>query len=211
MQQPFVVETDTIRDNLDPRNQHSDSEILTALKGSAFQRVSQSSSTEPVSSSERGEESNRHLNDEPNDELDLDKLASDLSSGQQQLLTLAYSLLIAKDCRLILLDEPTAQVDYQSQKQALETLYEIAEDCKATVLMIAHRLETAVTYSDRVLVMDGGSVVEFDLSYKLLTKDLSDQTVTSDSHFADMVRALSEGQQQRIVKIARQKFLNEDD
>ena len=79
------------------------------------------------------------------------------------------------------------------------------------MLMIAHRLETAVTYSDRVLVMDGGSVVEFDLSYKLLTKDLSDQTVTSDSHFADMVRALSEGQQQRIVKIARQKFLNEDD
>ena len=34
--------------------------------------------------------------------------------------------------------------------------------------MIAHRLETAVTFSDKVLVMDKGSVVEFDNSYKLL-------------------------------------------
>ena len=45
---------------------------------------------------------------------------------------------------------------------------------KMTVMMIAHRLETAVTYSDRVLVMDAGSVAEFDSSYKLLVKQDGD-------------------------------------
>jgi len=37
-----------------------------------------------------------------------------------------------------------------------------------TVVMIAHRLETAVTFSDKILVMDKGSVIEFENSYKLL-------------------------------------------
>ena len=53
----------------------------------------------------------------------------------------------------------------------LENLFKMAEARKITVLMIAHRLETAVTYSDKVLVMDQGSVAEFDLSYKLLAGD----------------------------------------
>ena len=44
----------------------------------------------------------------------------------------------------------------------------MAEERKVTVLMIAHRLETAVNYSDRVLVMDKGTVAEFDHSYNLL-------------------------------------------
>lgn len=49
----------------------------------------------------------------------------------------------------------------------------MAEMHKVTVLMIAHRLETAVNYSDRVLVMDKGTVAEFDHSYNLLV-DTSD-------------------------------------
>ena len=45
---------------------------------------------------------------------------------------------------------------------------------RMTVMMIAHRLETAVTYSDKVLVMDKGSVAEFDQSYKLLVENIGD-------------------------------------
>ena len=63
---------------------------------------------------------------------------------------------------------------------------------KMTVMMIAHRLETAVTYSDKVLVMDKGSAVEFDQSYKLLVKKPEDKTVTSDSLFASMVKSLTQ-------------------
>ena len=53
--------------------------------------------------------------------------------------------------------------------------------------MIAHRLETAVTYSDVVLVMDKGSVIEFDHSYKLVVKQEDDETVTANTLFASMV------------------------
>jgi len=40
--------------------------------------------------------------------------------------------------------------------------------------MIAHRLETAITYSDRILVMDRGSVREFDHSFNLLMQNPED-------------------------------------
>lgn len=46
--------------------------------------------------------------------------------------------------------------------------------------MIAHRLETAVTYADKVLVMDKGSVAEFDYSYKLLAKEEDVEEATLD-------------------------------
>ena len=50
----------------------------------------------------------------------------------------------------------------------------MADAQRMTVMMIAHRLETAVTYSDKVLVMDKGSVAEFDQSYKLLVENIGD-------------------------------------
>jgi ABC-type multidrug transport system fused ATPase/permease subunit len=53
--------------------------------------------------------------------LSLDQVCNDLSVGQQQLLTLAYAL-IHDQCHLLLLDEPTAQVDTISQRQVLESL-----------------------------------------------------------------------------------------
>ena len=88
-------------------------------------------------------------------------MASDLSAGQQQLLTLAYSLL-QRESQVILLDEPTAQIDYQSQQRVLQSMYDMATVQNMTVMMIAHRLETAVTYSDKILVMDKGTVAEFE-------------------------------------------------
>ena len=51
----------------------------------------------------------------------------------------------------------------------------MATEKKMTALMIAHRLETAVTFSDKVLVMDQGSMAEFDHSFKLLVKDIGDE------------------------------------
>ena len=73
-------------------------------------------------------------------------------------------------------------------------------------MMIAHRLETAVTYSDRILVMDKGSVAEFDQSYKLLVKNEGDDGITSDSIFASMVKSLTPDQQSRILEIAKKNL-----
>ena len=88
-------------------------------------------------------------------------------------------------------------MDFKSQQKVLENLFKMASARKITVLMIAHRLETAVTYSDKVLVMDQGSVAEFDHSYKLLAgvsdldEDERPQLPTTDTLFASMVRSLT--------------------
>ena len=60
--------------------------------------------------------------------------------------------------------------------------------------MIAHRLETAVLYSDLILVLDQGRVIEFDHPFKLLANHISDEQITKDSVFAEMVLALNEAQ-----------------
>lgn len=53
--------------------------------------------------------------------------------------------------------------------------------------MIAHRLETAVTYADKILVMDKGEVAEFDKPLNLLTRSPLDDKVTANGLFASMV------------------------
>jgi len=53
----------------------------------------------------------------------------------------------------------------------LNSLFERAKEFKQTVLMIAHRLETAITYSDKIMVMERGKVVEFDHSFALLVEN----------------------------------------
>ena len=92
---------------------------------------------------------------QPMKQFNLNSIATDLSQGQQQLLTLAYALL-RQESRLILLDEPTSQIDYTSQQIVLNAIFNQAEQHHATVLMIAHRLETAISFSDKILVMDKG-------------------------------------------------------
>ena len=75
--------------------------------------------------------------------------------------------------------------------------------------MIAHRLETAVTHCDKVLVMDQGKVADFDHPFKLLANQVEDTTITrgEDSIFAQMVLALSLNQQEKIFNKAKKKYL----
>jgi ABC-type multidrug transport system ATPase subunit len=70
--------------------------------------------------------------------------------------------------------------------------------------MVAHRLETAVQYCDKILVLDEGRMVQFDHPLKLLVENEGDTEVTKvDSKFAEMVRALEADQQERIVEICK--------
>ena len=46
-----------------------------------------------------------------------------------------------------------------------------------TVLMVAHRLDTAVEYCDKIMVLDQGKIVQFDHPLKLLVDNLEDQEV----------------------------------
>lgn len=111
-----------------------------------------------------------------------------------------------KKSKIVLLDEPTSQIDSQTQKKVLKKLFSIYRD--STVLMIAHRLETAVQFSDRILVLDQGRMVEFDHPFKLLAESISDEEITrDDTVFSQMVRALNEAQQQRIFNKAKTRYV----
>ena len=114
--------------------------------------------------------------------------ASRLSGGQVQLLAIAQAMLNQNDASILLLDEPTSHLDGQSQQTVLENLFRVASERKQTVLMVAHRLDTAVTFCDQVLVLDQGSLAQFDHPLNLLVNDAADTEITkADSIFADMV------------------------
>ncbi len=83
------------------------------------------------------------------------EMAAGLSRGQAQRVALARAFL--KDAPLLLLDEPTAGLDLQNEQLVLEALQALCRN--RTVLTVSHRL-ASIRAADRVLVLDGGKIVE---------------------------------------------------
>ncbi len=88
-----------------------------------------------------------------------------LSGGQRQRVTLARVIL--KDAPILLLDEATSALDSEVEASIQETLYGMMQG--KTVIAIAHRLST-IAQMDRILVMDGGRIVEQGAHADLLTQ-----------------------------------------
>jgi subfamily B ATP-binding cassette protein MsbA len=78
-----------------------------------------------------------------------------LSGGERQRLAIARALL--RDPPLLILDEATAQLDAEAEREVQEAVARLMAG--RTVLVIAHRLAT-VAHADRVIVLDGGRIVE---------------------------------------------------
>ncbi|KAK7967839.1 ATP-dependent bile acid permease [Apiospora aurea] len=99
--------------------------------------------------------------------LDLDAAASELSRGQRQVLCVARGLL--RKSKVLVLDEATASVDHAADAAIQAGLRAYAAETGTTVITIAHRLLTIADY-DRVVVLDGGRVVEEGGVRELLLK-----------------------------------------
>ncbi len=93
------------------------------------------------------------------------KDVSQLSGGQKQLLNLAS--IMAMQPKLLILDEPTSQLDPIAASEFLRTIYKINRDLGTTVILSEHRLEEAFTMADRVVVMDGGEIAACDSPQKI--------------------------------------------
>ena len=85
------------------------------------------------------------------------KSVTELSGGQKQLLSLAS--IMAMQPSVLILDEPTSQLDPIAAADFLATIGKINRELGVTVIMTEHRLEEVFPLSDRVIVMDGGRVI----------------------------------------------------
>lgn len=135
--------TGTVRSNLDVFNEYSDDElwaVLTAAGMQDFVKCHPKGLLRPVS-----------------------EAGGNMSVGERQLLCLARALL--RKARLIFMDEATANIDGENDANIQRAMRVGMRD--ATVIVIAHRLHTIMD-CDRVLVMDAGSVIEYDAPAALL-------------------------------------------
>lgn len=132
----------TVRINADPFGQASDEQIITALEQvELWKGISTKGGLDAIMDSGL------------------------FSHGQLQLFSFARAML--QDGSILILDEPTSSVDADTDELIQRLLRERFRDY--TVIMIAHRLRSVVDY-DKVLVLEGGKLVEFDSPAALLAR-----------------------------------------
>ncbi len=83
-----------------------------------------------------------------------DRMIDTLSDGERQKAMIAKAL--AQETSIILLDEPTAFLDFASRVQLLQTLRELAHESSKAILLSTHDLELALQLSDRLWLIDKG-------------------------------------------------------
>lgn len=81
---------------------------------------------------------------------------STLSGGQKQILNVASVMVMQPD--ILILDEPTSQLDPIATSDFLNTIYRINRELGITVIMSEHRLEEVIPMADKVIVMDDGKI-----------------------------------------------------
>ena len=93
------------------------------------------------------------------------KDVSELSGGQKQLLNLAS--IMAMQPSVLILDEPTSQLDPIAAADFLNTVRKINRELRTTIIITEHRLEDILYASDQVIVMDQGRIVANDRPEKI--------------------------------------------
>ena len=145
----------SLKKNMDPFSQYTDQQLWTALEEVQLKAVV--------------EDLPGQLN------FRLRESGTNLSVGERQLVCLARALV--QRSKIIIMDEATANVDFKTDRLIQEVIRHKFKD--STVLTIAHRLNTIMDY-DKVLVLDGGRVVEFDNP---------DVLIRNSGLFAEMVKS----------------------
>lgn len=106
-----------------------------------------------------------------------DKKTSELSGGQKQILNLAA--IMAMNPRVLVLDEPTAQLDPIAASEFIATVKKLNEDFSLTVIISEHRLEEIVPVCDKLLYLKDGKLVAYDEPKNVIRNLLEDEQFMS--------------------------------
>ena len=112
------------------------------------------------------------------------RLMNELSGGERQRAVLARAL--ATEASVLLLDEPTANLDLSHQATLLALVRNRCDKRKASSLVVTHDLNLAAQFADRILLMRDGKVVRFGTPEEVLTPQLLNEVfeveVLVDAH-----------------------------
>ncbi|CAM3727586.1 ABC transporter ATP-binding protein/permease [Erysipelothrix urinaevulpis] len=101
------------------------------------------------------------------------KLPSQLSGGQMQRVAIARALI--NDPEIVLADEPTGALDSKTSDQVMKLLEEIAKD--RLVIMVTHNPELAYQYTNRIIELKDGEVINDSNPYKVSNQDIGQQDI----------------------------------
>ncbi|KAL6449932.1 YOR1 Oligomycin resistance ATP-dependent permease YOR1 [Candida maltosa Xu316] len=160
----------TVRKNLDPFNEHSDDKLWDALIRTGLIEQSRLETVKKQIKGEVTTTTTPNVTDADNatdiHKFHLDQTVEEdganFSLGERQLIAFARALV--RDSKILILDEATSSVDYETDAKIQDSIQKNFSDC--TILTIAHRLKTIINY-DRILVLDKGEVKEFDTPWNL--------------------------------------------
>ncbi|KAJ9123263.1 hypothetical protein QFC22_001460 [Naganishia vaughanmartiniae] len=196
-QDPTIL-SGTLRSTLDVFDEYSDDEIYEALRRvHLLSKDEQQANGGNVHAIDEQEGRNRNMF------KDLDNAVSEggdnYSQGQKQLICMARAIL--KRNKILVMDEATASIDYETDELIGKTIRE--EFSESTILTIAHRLATIIDY-DKVLVMDKGYIAEYDSPATLL-KDHNSKfyalcRATGNAEFKNLRRMAAEAEARRKDK-----------
>ncbi|MUK87598.1 ATP-binding cassette domain-containing protein [Ornithinibacillus sp. L9] len=119
--------------------------------------------------------------DESLDLLDItsikDKHPFDLSGGQMQ--RVAIASVIAMKPKILILDEPTSQLDPQGSEEVFKVVENLTKE-GITIIMAEHKIDKLAEYADKVALIDHGKLIDFDTPAKVFSRDdLPDYGITA--------------------------------
>ncbi len=90
-----------------------------------------------------------------------------LSAAEQKLVAIAR--LLATECPILLLDEPTAALDFDSVKKIIGLIKTIAKETRKSILLVEHNLDVVRGLVDKAYFMSEGKVIEFGTPADLMS------------------------------------------
>jgi len=102
----------------------------------------------------------------------IDKYPNQLSGGEQQRVGVARAFVMDPD--VILMDEPFSALDPITKTQLQDEIFNIQQNYKKTIIFVTHDMDEALKLGDRICIMNGGHVVQFDTPSEILKNPIND-------------------------------------